>query len=474
MQKKKYHYIKRIMVLCITVSMLFVAVPVLADTDKPTIYIAGDSVAQKYYAAQYPQTGWGQVFSDRFNDEITVDNRAISGRGTKRFENEGRLQKIFETIQPGDFLFIQFGIYETNKDNSEWNASVDDYKECLKTKYIAETIDHGAIPVLLTPCVKASWDKKTGKFEESRKEYSDATREVALDTGCSFIDINKIMTDTFKDMDKDEVMSYYMVCEPLESTQRLSGESDLSHFKDKGARLITKLIADSIPESVPELKKYLKQTEKFSDISGHWSEDDINLAQEKGFVSGRGDGKFAPDADVTRAEFLKMAMNASGILGHGYRAGECLEAVDSNWYCFYLQSALDKGFIPAEMTVTTAQKEVRTVAPATGDKAAVTANITSYMCGFKANLPITREEMTVIAINCLLYAADKTDKKLDKTDSKSKIDYTGVNTAYIEAVKDAYSYGLVKGMGMGSFKPKDKLTRAQAVAIVNRMAQMLE
>ena len=474
MKKIKCCYIKVVLSFAIAVTVLLMAVTVFAQGDKPTIYIAGDSLAQKYYPAQYPQTGWGQVIADYFTDEINVDNRAISGRGTKRFISEGRLEKIFETIKPGDFVFIQFGIYETDKNNKEWNADIEEYKECLKNDYIDKVQQRGAIPVILTPCAQALWNERNAEFEESRVEFANATRELAKETGCNFVDINKLMTDTFNSMDKDEVLSYYMICEPLESTQRLSGKSDTSHFKEKGARFTAKLIAESAAECVSELAKYLKPTDKFTDISGHWSAKDIESAQKSGFVSGRGNGKFEPDADVTRAEFLKMAMNASGIPGHGYRAGECLEAVDSNWYCFYLQSALDKGLIPSQMTVSTAEKTARTLASATADTPAVTANITSYMCGFKANLPITREEMTVVAVNCLTYAMKKADKELDVTDDKAVVDYTGVNPAYTDAVKTAYSYGLVKGMEEGEFRPKDKLTRAQAVAIVNRMSQILK
>lgn len=179
MKKIKCCYIKVWLSFAIAVTVLLVAVTVFAQGDKPTIYIAGDSLAQKYYPAQYPQTGWGQVIADYFTDEINVDNRAISGRGTKRFISEGRLEKIFETIKPGDFVFIQFGIYETDKNNKEWNADVEEYKECLKNDYIAKVQQRGAIPVILTPCAQALWNEKSTEFEESRVEFANATRELA-------------------------------------------------------------------------------------------------------------------------------------------------------------------------------------------------------------------------------------------------------------------------------------------------------
>ena len=56
---------KKAVACVMTAAMLSATVPVFADADKPTLYIAGDSTAQTYdYAKVYPQTGWGQVFAD--------------------------------------------------------------------------------------------------------------------------------------------------------------------------------------------------------------------------------------------------------------------------------------------------------------------------------------------------------------------------------------------------------------------------
>jgi hypothetical protein len=44
----------------------------------------------------------------------------------------------------------------------------------------------------------------------------------------------------------------------------------------------------------------------FSDIAGHWAEDNINRAASIGWVNGYGDGKFRPDQNITRAEFMTL------------------------------------------------------------------------------------------------------------------------------------------------------------------------
>ena len=47
----------------------------------------------------------------------------------------------------------------------------------------------------------------------------------------------------------------------------------------------------------------------FSDVSGHWAEELINSAAQKGWVTGYPDGTFKPDQYITRAEFVTLVNN---------------------------------------------------------------------------------------------------------------------------------------------------------------------
>ena len=51
----------------------------------------------------------------------------------------------------------------------------------------------------------------------------------------------------------------------------------------------------------------------FSDIQGHWAQEQIEAAVRSGWVNGYPDGTFRPDATVTRAEFVKMLLDAEDI-----------------------------------------------------------------------------------------------------------------------------------------------------------------
>lgn len=462
--------------------------------EKPTVYIAGDSTAQTYnYEKVYPQTGWGQVFDRLFTDEVIIENRSMGGRSSKSYNNDGRLDRILTEMRPGDYVFIQFGINDGAENKPERYISVEDYKTLIKEKYIGEVVKRGGHPVLMTASAAAWWDEENNKFMESRQDYADPTREIAEETGVAFIDTNRIMTDAWNTMDKDEVLSGYFVCEPLESKAYPTGTNDTTHMKEKGAVRVAGLIAEAIPECVPELAEYLKADEAFTDIDGHWAETEIKALADKDMVNGDGKGHFNPEGKVTRAEFLKMAMDACGIVGHAYRDGECLDAKNDDWYCYYLQGALDKGLLPKEMVRSfEIEKVTKVLAEATEDKEAVTTEVFIYKDAtvghdsfvtttspkFNGDTPITREEMAVIAMNCMSYAMKNASKPVEfepfPNETESFKDAADIYAEYMNSIDAAVSYGIVRGMGDGTFAPQATLTRAQAAAITNRIANLLK
>lgn len=452
--------------------------PPREKAENPTIYIAGDSTAQTYnYETVYPQTGWGQMFSDYFTDEIKIENRAMAGRSSKSYDNDGRLDKILTEMCPGDYVFIQFGINDGAENKPERYISVEDYKKLITEKYMGEVEKRGGIPVLMTASAAGWWDEENNNFMESRQDYADPTREIAEETGCKFIDINRLMTDKWNTMDKNEVLSGYFVCEMLESKAYPVGTNDTTHMKAKGADLTASLVAEAVKTEIPELSKYLKGEEVFTDITGHWAETYVKALSDKGIIEGDGNGKFNPEDTVTRGEFLKMAMDAAGIVGHAYREGECLDAENSDWYCYYLQGALDKDLIPEKMIDNcTVEKVTKTLAEETEESEAVTVDVNVYTGEFNGDTAITREEMAVIAINCLSYAIKNAETEMDVTASKGSEDFLDddIDEAYINSVDGAVSYGLVEGMGDGTFAPKENLTRAQAVTVINRLLNLLK
>lgn len=443
--------------------------------ENPAIYIAGDSTAQTYnYATAYPQTGWGQVFADYFSDEITVENRAMGGRSSKSFDNDGRLDKILSEICPGDYLLIQFGINDGAVDKPERYISVEDYKKLITDKYIGEALKRGAIPVLLTATAASWWDEENEQFMESRQDYAVPTKEIAEETGVYLIDVNKIAEESYNtELTKDEVLSMYFICEPLESAAYITGTDDHTHLKEKGARAQALYIVNEL-KKLEGLADYIVTDPSgfYEDTAGHWAEGVIDEYSSKYILNGRSKTEFAPDEYITRAEFLKMAMEQAGIPGHAYREGECLDASAEDWYRFYVQSAADKGIIPMEMVsgCTEIAKETKILAEATEEAEAVTAEISVYKpenAVFEGDKSITRAEMAALLYNIMEYSgiAEAGTETVSYTDGINIPEWAAEGAAALS------SMGILEGYDEGDFRPDNNLTRAEAVVAVSRIGK---
>ncbi len=204
----------------------------------------------------------------------------------------------------------------------------------------------------------------------------------------------------------------------------------------------------------------------FSDISGHWAEGYITKLAEKGVVDGVTDTKFVPNGQVTRAQYLKMIMEATGMKTATPRSGECLDAGVKEWYAPYLQSALDNGLIPSAMI--TGYKE--NVQYTVDENGVATDSKVVYQGAFGGNTPITREEMAVLTQYIYQYTRTiLTNKKEDVSKVKVFADTAEISDWAIVSINHAVAHGFMDGMDNNMFNPKDTATRAQAATVISRV-----
>ncbi|WP_165445298.1 S-layer homology domain-containing protein [Bacilliculturomica massiliensis] len=108
----------------------------------------------------------------------------------------------------------------------------------------------------------------------------------------------------------------------------------------------------------------------FGDVArSEWYADDIGFVASLGVIAGYKDGTFKPNSNITRAEFVTMAMKIDRVVNS---SKSFKDVSDADWYAEYVKSAAEKGYA------------------------------TGYLDGtFRPNNPITRAEAVTI-INSII------------------------------------------------------------------------
>ncbi len=158
------------------------------EGEKPIkVFTIGDSTMANKTSAT--ERGWGMLFP-QFVDAslVTVVNKAMDGRSTLSFINEGRWQEVVNQLAKGDYVLIQFGHNDEKTDASLHTEPQSTYKANLR-KFISETRAKGANPVLLTPIVRRMFGAD-GNINDEHTEYAEAMRELATECDVPLIDMN--------------------------------------------------------------------------------------------------------------------------------------------------------------------------------------------------------------------------------------------------------------------------------------------
>ncbi|NJM26620.1 MAG: hypothetical protein HC859_15235 [Bacteroidia bacterium] len=161
----------------------------LAPQQHTTVYLIGDSTMADKEKKAWPETGWGMPFSVFFDQTVTVENHAKNGRSTRTFISENRWEPIVDKLKPGDYVLIQFGHNDESKEKADRYTSPAQYKENL-TKFVVETRNKGASPILITPVSRRKFDKD-GIALQTHEAYAPLVREVAKTLQVPLIDLDE-------------------------------------------------------------------------------------------------------------------------------------------------------------------------------------------------------------------------------------------------------------------------------------------
>lgn len=220
-----------------------------------TIYLAGDSTISTKRVEKRPETGWGEKVPMFFNQTVNFLNHAKNGRSTKSFISEGKWQKIMSQVSAGDYVFIQFGHNDQSKHKVDRYTPPTEYKKNL-LKFVSDTRDKGAIPVLVTPVVRRRFDED-GKFYDAHGEYPGLVREVAKEKEVFLIDLQRSSEALLIMLGEEKSKELFLILKSGIHKNYPDGLSDNTHFSDYGAKVIAQLVANQIESSNIPIKEFL-------------------------------------------------------------------------------------------------------------------------------------------------------------------------------------------------------------------------
>ncbi|MBR5062822.1 MAG: rhamnogalacturonan acetylesterase [Prevotella sp.] len=241
-------------------------VDVKREAGKPVVFITGDSTVKNKDKDKDDMWGWGALANTIFNEKkITPVNVAIAGRSTRSYLREGRWDALYNMLQPGDFVLIEFGhndicpitdqkargvipgtkdtchVYKMEADGSF--VVVYSFGWYLK-KFIDDVREKGATPILVSLTPRNEWSN--GKVERRNDSYGKWYREVVEETGVEFLDLHNITADYLdkKYKGKEDAMPYF--------------KKDHTHTSLLGATNNAKCVAKGLKKMKSPLAKYLK------------------------------------------------------------------------------------------------------------------------------------------------------------------------------------------------------------------------
>ncbi|MFA7468316.1 MAG: S-layer homology domain-containing protein, partial [Desulfotomaculaceae bacterium] len=178
----------------------------------------------------------------------------------------------------------------------------------------------------------------------------------------------------------------------------------------------------------------------FSDVTNHWAKEPVNEMGSRKVIGGIGENKFAPDREITRAEFASITMRALGLMENNNNSA-FKDVKESDWFSGAVSKTNEYGLI------------------------------SGYTDGtFRPNNKITREEAMAIISKAMNLVGMDTDTTDTETQLAGFKDRDRIGGWAKDAVAVCIKYNVIKGTNQ-MLNPKENITRAETAAIVMRLLQ---
>ena len=249
---------------------------------KPVLWFTGDSTVKNADKDDDGMWGWASQAATVFDEsKIQLVNAARAGRSTRSFIREGLWDAVYNALQPGDFVTIQFGhndicpitdakergvIPGTQDTCHVFKMEKDGRFEVVYSfgwylrKMIDDTRERGATPILVSLTPRNEWPG--GRVERRNDSYGRWYREVVEQTGVAFLDLHNIAADrldsqfALRRLPKDKEKARARI-ERLKQRAGIYFKKDHTHASKAGALQNAQCVADGLRALGSPLAHYL-------------------------------------------------------------------------------------------------------------------------------------------------------------------------------------------------------------------------
>lgn len=253
------------------------------EKGKPMVFLCGDSTGKNADKDPDGMWGWGSQGYTVFDAKKCVfQNQAKAGRSTRTYLDEERWEEVYNSLEPGDFVLIQFGhndiggidkqkergVIATAEDtchvyHMESNGK---YKVIYSfgwyiRKMVRDAQEKGATPIILSFTPRNEWHQGKGEVrgtfypvdEKANKQYIERRndnyipawdKQIAEECGVAFVDVHNITADALDKLGKVKAAAYF--------------NHDHTHTSLKGAQLNAQSVAKGLKAIKHPAAKLLK------------------------------------------------------------------------------------------------------------------------------------------------------------------------------------------------------------------------
>ncbi|WP_207302900.1 S-layer homology domain-containing protein [Bacilliculturomica massiliensis] len=179
----------------------------------------------------------------------------------------------------------------------------------------------------------------------------------------------------------------------------------------------------------------------FTDIAGHWAEEDIQFVVNRGLLSGTGAAAFSPNTAMTRGMFVTALGRLAGADVSGYKQSSFTDVKADAYYMSYVEWAAKNGIVKGTTSAT-----------------------------FAPDNAVTREQMAVMVANY----AKAIGFELPKAHAQNTfVDAATISPWAADSVKAMQMAGVLAGKNINRFDPQGTAARAEAAATLRHFMELM-